>query len=284
MHDLRSEETPHGLVVADEKLAELETARKRANSLSEWEERSSRFLMLESPIQVLWHEGWIDTGEGLPAAEDLLDAFQKHAKIMSRQQRRESGVTVTIDGWARTPTFDPAKALVTWSLLVRYMPGGAMLDAHRCHLGANGTLRLLYSGIPLGEGEVTDHLQLVSDAVSWTAGSAHTSTQPAQVGEMVGGIRRVMLPRLIFGNPENDRLVFRERGLGWTWLLIVMPVGVALLVFLRWAWSLVRKPPVAVAGAAVAPVTSRCPACGSPVTNAMSRCIACGSSLVRPGR
>jgi len=276
-----SQEPPMGLILSAEQFDGLAEDRALVHSLQEWEQRSVRFMFNGGAIQVHWEEGWVDTTDGLPSAEQLMVDYQVNAKLMSRRQAFGPGVSITVDSWGLRPTFDSNKGVLAWSLNAGFtfsgpaqgLPGLAEEARNVRHLGAKGYLSLILEGPP-NDQALTDRLQAVSNRVVWDKGCAYTTSQPEAVGELTGGLRRIMLPRLIFGDPASDRPVHRNRSLGFTWILVLLPVGIAIFIFARRIMSASRPPPAAEG-------TMRCPSCGSPASTAAARCTACGKSLVR---
>lgn len=282
------EETPLGLIITEEQFFRLADDRAQARSNEDWQQASFKFLMSEGPVEVHWEDGWIDTSEGLPASDDLMAAFQMHAKLANRRQALGPGLSISIDGWGQIPAFDAKTGILSWAIQagwqVRANPGGgpgipalSTQVANICHLGASGTLRLACEGTP-NDRISADRLKRISSRVTWAPKTGFTTRQPDEVGERTGGIRRVMLPRIVFGDPANDGLVYRSHGLGFAWILVVIPVAIAGYIFIRRMLAASRPVP---ATQPAGPTALRCPACGSPVAPGASRCIACGKSLVQ---
>ncbi len=276
------EETPAGMILTEEQFAGLGEDRALAGSAEEWEQRTFRFLVSGAPVEVFWEDGWIDTSAGLPTADQLLSDWQVHARLINR---RQSGLELGIDGWGKSPAFEATSGVLSWSLQTSWRPKGppgafgmpahVATVFHVCHLGARGTLRLVCVGQP-GDASIDEKLQRISGCMRWEQGGGFASKQPDRVGERVGGFRRVMLPQVVFGDPTQDQLVYRNRGLGYAWLLVLLPVGIIAVVFLRRIRSASR--PVV---ATTSNTPGRCPTCGTPVTSGTSRCLGCGKSLVR---
>lgn len=284
--------TPLGTVITEENLALLSDKRNRALSRGEWEQVSIDALVRYDLIQVFWDDGWIDTAEPLPAPGQLLADLQLQSQVINNRQLAGPGVQIGFDFWEREPAFDSKRGVLTWSIHMGWSvkglgaPGGAGVSVrsiHACHLGARGVLHLLCEdanpAVPTFalHKSTLDRMKEISDQVTWDKQCGFVSTQPLDVGERVGGFRRLVQPRIIFTN-SNDELVFR-RGLGYAWILIILPIAAAILIFLRWCKGIAqstRRPSSTIPGAA-----DRCPKCGTSIPPAAARCLACGTSLAR---
>lgn len=287
--------TPLGVIISDEYLTLLSDKRNRAASREAWERDSIDALIRYDLIQVFWDEGWIDTSEPLPAAGQLLTDLQMQAQVISNRQLAGPGVKMFYDYWIREPAFDQARGVLAWSIHMGWgaqtlgAPGGAGISVqaiHACHLGARGVLHLLCEDAnPVTptfalHKSTLDQMTEISRQVTWDKKSGFSVTQPLEVGERTGGFRRLVQPRIIFTN-SSDELVFR-RGLGYAWILILLPIAAVLFVFARWVRGIAQSTRSAPAAIPAAP--DRCPKCGTTVSAAAARCLACGTSLVRAQR
>jgi hypothetical protein len=278
------EDVPVGVLLADEQIEILTIDRTNVPSRAAWEMRSAQFLLWGGAIQVHWEEGWIDTSEGLTEPDQLLRDFQSHIDLMNRRRLFGPGLSVTVDAWTETPTFNPTTGILSWGFQGGMgaatapgasMSGLALHSTHACHLGAHGTVHLVCDSTP-ADTEAGERLREVSQQIRWEPGRGFATEQPDGVGERTGGLRRLVLPRLVFGDPSNDPLVFRSRGLGLAWLLILLPAGLLGVIVWRRLRSAAPQRSTPVDGA-----PPRCQSCGSPAPATGTRCVACGRSLVQ---
>jgi hypothetical protein len=285
-----NEPDPQGVIISNDQFDLLIRERQRTRSREAWELRSQNFLANDGAIEVHWLDGWIDTSEALPDAGQLLSDMQLQAQVINNK-RLMGPLCLTFDGWGESPAFNAKQGILTWSLHMGIqsqelrstgMSGLPIHSFHYCHLGTRGVLRLICNDVPGVQGFVhdmptADRLRRISRGVAWDKACGFTARQPSDVGERTGGLRHVIQPRILFGR-ATDELVF-HRGLGYAWILILIPTAVIVFLCIRWIKGTVR----AMAPTSPTPqdANPRCPACSSIVPEVAARCLACGASLIR---
>ncbi len=281
-------EEPLGVIFPAQAIEAMYEQRERNGSPDAWQQRSQQAIMCLGAIQVFWADGWIDLSQPLPSAAQLLADFQFQAQVISNRHLLGPGVSLTYDGFGQEPVLNARDGTLAWSIRLQILGQGILAEHahHSCHLGARGVLALICEDVEVSDPSIrhlktADLMQKAASQISWEPKSGYTTTLPDGVGERTGGFRRLMQPRLTFGH-DTDELDF-HRGLGFVWIVILLPLGAVLFLIWRWVTK-TMQPPVrtsAVTSSAVTSDVNRCPACGSPVTVATPRCVACGTSLIR---
>lgn len=288
---------PLGMIFPDEAIDGMYQLRDRAGTREGWLQHAPQILMCFGGIQVFWAEGWIDMSQSLPSAAQLLDDFQTQAAVISNRNLLGPGVSLTFDTWGQEPVYNAKDGILAWSIRLQIMgQGGGIAEHahHSCHLGAKGVLALICEDMEILDPSVR-HLKIpelmkkAASQVTWEKGSGYTTTLPDGVGERTGGFRRLMQPRLTFGN-DKDELDY-HRGLGYVWIVILLPLAAVLFLSARWLMKVANPTR---SSQSIGPLSSqpsglpqtqdaanRCPACGNPVTAGTPRCLSCGSSLLR---